>query len=100
MVSDRMNKKVILLVLSVFCTLFINGCGKKEIPEKYAQLLADKSGAVVRLCFYGSPEEIDPLKAAELENDSMFCKMVCAYPLRKTGSGPYEPHLLEKYEKR
>lgn len=100
MVSDRMNKKVILLVLSVFCTLFINGCGKKEIPEKYAQFLADKSGAVVRLCFYGSPEEIDPLKAAELEHDTMFCNMVYASPLRKTGSGTYEPYLLENYETR
>ena len=100
MVSDRMNKKVLLLVLLGFCALFITGCGKKEIPEKYAQLMADKSGAVVRLCFYGSPEEIDPLKAAELEHDTMFCNMVYASPLRKTGSGTYEPYLIESYETR
>ena len=100
MVSDNMNKKVLLLVLLGFCALFITGCGKKEIPEKYAQLMADKSGAVVRLCFYGSPEEIDPLKAAELEHDTMFCNMVYASPLRRTGSGTYEPYLLESYETR
>ena len=100
MVSNSMNKKLIFLALLVCCTLFITGCGKKEIPEKYAKLIADKSGAVVRLCFYGSPEEIDPLKAAELEHDTMFCNMVYASPLRRTGSSTYEPYLLESYETR
>ena len=97
MVSNYMGKKVLLIFLIV-CCVFLVGCGKKEIPEKYAQLMADKSGAVVRLCFYGSPEEIDPIKAAELEHDTMFCNLVYASPLRKTGSGTYEPYLLESFE--
>ncbi len=98
MVVNFMNKKVLLFALAICCIFGVSGCGKKEIPEKYKQLMADKSGKVVKLCFYGSPEEIDPIKAAEMEHDKMFCNLVYASPLRKTSNGKYEPYLLESYE--
>ncbi len=93
-----MNRKIALLGLLVISLFFETGCGKTKIPEKYSTLLSDKSGSVIRLAFYGTIEELDPIKAAESEQDKLFSNLIFASPLRKADNGNYEPYLFEKYE--
>lgn len=91
-------KKYVLLAAAMSAALMITGCGKKEMPQKYQQLLADKSGSYVKLGFYGAPEQIDPVKAPEYNHDQMFSNLVFAAPLRKLQDGSYSPYLFESFE--
>ncbi len=97
-IKTNFNKIKILAI--ILCCLFsLTGCGKKEkIPEEYTKLMADNSGKVLRLGFYGSPAEIDPIKAADSEHDKFFCNLVFASPLIKLEKGKYEPYLLESFD--
>ena len=93
------TKSKIGIFALIICSLFsITGCGKKEVPPQYAQYMADQTGKYFKLGFYGSPSEIDPIKAADSEHDKMFCNLVFASPLRKTVDGIYEPYLFESFE--
>jgi peptide/nickel transport system substrate-binding protein len=98
MAINYINKKIIILSLLVCCIFTFTGCGKKEIPEDFSKLISDKSGKVVRLGFYGSPELINPIKAAEYEYDKMICNLIFASPLRKLETGDYVPYLFETFE--
>lgn len=91
--------KKISIFIMILIGLMINlGCGKKTMPEKYAGFLADRSGKYVRLGFYGSPEEIDPIKAPEFGHDQLFANLIFAAPLRKLDDGTYTAYLFEDFE--
>lgn len=95
-----MIKKLGIFALLLVCVFSINGCKNKEHPAFIKELLADKSGNVLRLGFYGCPEEINPIKAAETEYDRIISNLVFASPLRKTDDGKYIPYLFESFETR
>lgn len=91
-------KKCAMLAAALMAAFMMTGCGSKEMPPKYQNLLADKTGKYVKLAFYGAPEQIDPIKAAEYNHDQMFSNLVFASPLRKLEDGSYVPYLFENFE--
>lgn len=91
-------KKHIWVFAALVLALTLTGCGKNTVPEKYTNLLSDKSGKYVKLGFYGAPEQINPIKAPEFSHDQMFSNLIFAAPLRKTEDGSYVPYLFESYE--
>ncbi len=90
--------KKVLFCLALIGMLVVTGCGKKSVPEKYAKLLSDNSGNVVRLGCYGPPDSVDPIKSAEYGHDQIFSNLIFASPLRKLDDGSYVPYLFESYE--
>ena len=91
-------KKKLIFMLALISALVVTGCGKKTVPEKYAQMMADKSGKIVKLGFYGSPDSVDPIKSPEYTHDQIFSNLIFASPLRKLDDGSYAPYLFESYE--
>lgn len=90
--------KKVLFCLALIGMLVVTGCGKKSVPEKYAKLLSDNSGSIVRLGCYGPPDSVDPIKSAEYGHDQIFSNLIFASPLRKLDDGSYVPYLFESYE--